>query len=362
MRLVIVVLLFTSALVPLVISDISAKCGVDERCLGTPIFLPLKYQASHYLHDLPYINCPNQDHWLVERPNGELACVSEHMAQKTGWYVHYENTVDMRAQVSIWANGMMSFAHFEITGAEFDQIVYEDQKLTATVIPNKETGLLSLDLPFGVPSGDLKYCNPNNPNPPKAPFIVIVNGIEHEYHEGKDSRGQSALNIPLDNDSQTIDIHRTCYEPPQRILETPNGKNPDSCPLSSSSRCYTGIMTEAINGDLIQVNGKISLALIDAPELDENGGQKAKDLIDLICPKGSKVLVDQDDLRPLEGIGGGSIPSAVVHCNGVNLNEQLIKLPEVQLRSALCDASEFAQEPWARDNGCSLNGGTKSGS
>ena len=340
----------------LIVSDIpnvSAKCVGESDCLGTSIFRSLKYQDMYY--DLPYIACPNQDHWLVERPTGELACISEHMAEKTGWHVHYEKEVDMRAQAAIWANGMMSFAHFEITGAEFDRIIYEDQMLVATVVPSEETGLLSLDLPFGVPSGDLNYCNPNNVNPPNAPFVVIVDDVEYEYHEGEDSRGQPALNIPLDNNSEKIEIHRTCFEPQEGFTKTPNGKNPETCPLSFSSRCYAATMTEAIDGDLIKVNGRISLALIDAPELDESGGQEAKELIEIICPKGSEVLVDQDDLRPLEGIGGGSIASAVVYCNGVNLNEQLIKLPEVQLRSALCNASEFADEPWAQDNGCRYN-------
>ena len=212
-------------------------------------------------------------------------------------------------------------------------------------------------MPFGVPSGDLHYCNPNNPNPPKSPFVVIVDGIEHQYHEGENSREHSVLNIQLDNNSETIKIHHTCFEPSEKILEIPTGENPDTCPLLDNSRCYTATMTEIIDGDLIRVNGKVSLALIDAPELDENGEQEAKTLIELICPKGSEVLVDQDDLRPLEGVGGGSISSAVTYCNGVNLNEQLIKLPEVQLRSALCSTSEFAYKPLARDNGCSLNDG-----
>ena len=35
----------------------------------------------------------------------------------------------MRAQDAIWANECMSFVHFEITGAEFDQIVYLGQRL-----------------------------------------------------------------------------------------------------------------------------------------------------------------------------------------------------------------------------------------
>lgn len=350
-----IILLFATTLISLTISDVSAKCMEGERCFGTPIFRDMKTQISAD-YSLPYITCPNQEHILVERPDGKLACISQHMAEKTGWYIHYENTVDTKAQVAIWANGIVSFAHFEITGATLDQIIYEGQILSVIVIPYDKSGLLSLDLPFGVPSGSLKYCNPNYENHPNAPFVVIVDGVEYEYHEAKNSRGQSALNIPLDDNSETIEIMRTCFDPQDEFLmNPPNGENPESCPLSSSSRCFTGIMTKTIDGDLIQVNGRVSLALISAPELDEPGGVEAQKLIEFICPEGSEVLVDQDDLRPLEGIGGTSIPSAVVYCNGVNLNEELIELLHVELRSALCNVSEFADEPWARDNGCSYN-------
>ena len=113
-------------------------------------------------------------------------------------------------------------------------------------------------------------------------------------------------------------------------------------------------MTEVVDGDLIRVSGKISLSLVDAPNLGEKGGIAAKVLAEYICPRGTEVLIDQDDLRPLEGFAGNSIVSAVVYCNGININEQVLKLPEVKLRSFLCYTSEFADEPWARDNGCSL--------
>ena len=91
---IISVLLFTTALIPLVVSDASAKCGEDPNCFGTPMFTSLKTQVLHH-YDLPYITCPNQDHWLVERPTGELACITERMAEKTGWYVHYEKEADL---------------------------------------------------------------------------------------------------------------------------------------------------------------------------------------------------------------------------------------------------------------------------
>ena len=209
---IIIVLLFAVAAIPLTMTDASAKCAEDERCLGTPLFRTLKTQVLHH-YQLSDITCPNQDHLLVERPNGELVCISEHMAEKIGWHVHFENKVDMRAQVAIWANNMMSFAHFEITGAEFDRIIYDDQRLVASVIPNEKTGLLSLELPYDVPSRNLQYCNPDNENFFDTPYVVIVEGTEHGLDEGINSRGQPALNISLTENSKTIEIIRTCNDP-----------------------------------------------------------------------------------------------------------------------------------------------------
>ena len=89
---VIVALLFAVTVIPLAMTDVSAKCTEEERCLGTPIFRPLKEQVLHH-YQLPDITCPNQDHFLMERPNEDLICISESMAEKTGWYVHYGNEV-----------------------------------------------------------------------------------------------------------------------------------------------------------------------------------------------------------------------------------------------------------------------------
>ena len=366
---IIIVLLFATALIPVTISDAYAKCLPDHECYGAPMFFPLKYQSQFYV--LPNIMCPNQDHVLTERYNGKLACVTNSTAEKTGWYIHYRNVVDTKGVVPINFPGTVNLVPFEITGATLDKMIYERQMLVVSVTPTKEYGVLSIQLPAGSLPANFKYCNPEMEDPPSTPHVVITDSVERSLNEGVNSRFQPALNIPLNENSKNIEIIRTCIEPSDSpdlvsVLGSEefskldvSGKNPESCPLSSSSRCFTATMTEVIDGDLIRVNGKISLALIDAPELHEKGGADAKALVGHICPKGSEVLVDQDDLRPLEGFAGSSIPSALVYCNGLNLNEQLIKLSEVQLRSALCSTSEFADEPWARDNGCSLNSGMK---
>ena len=136
--------------------------------------------------------------------------------------------------------------------------------------------------------------------------------------------------------------------------------NPDDCPQSFSSRCFTGTITEIIDGDTVRVDtdierggngGLIHLALISSPEPHEEGGQEAKEFLEQICSIGSDALVDQDDLRPLDGPASGRIMAAV-YCHGVNLNEMMVEHEFASFDDAYCYTSEFADEPWARE-GCS---------
>ena len=103
-------------------------------------------------------------------------------------------------------------------------------------------------------------------------------------------------------------------------------RNPDGCPQSFSSRCITGTVTDIFDGNTVRVdNALFRLALVLSPELDEEGGQEAKEFLEQICSIGSDALVDQDDLRPLEGLSGTSRILDVVYCEGVNLNEMLVE-------------------------------------
>ena len=130
-------------------------------------------------------------------------------------------------------------------------------------------------------------------------------------------------------------------------------RNPDRCPQSFSSRCITGTVTEIFDGNTIRVDNVLfRLALVSSPQLDEEEGQEAKEFLEQICSIGSDALVDQDDLRPLEGLSGTSRILAVVYCDGVNLNEMLTEYEFAFFDDTYCYTSEFADESWARE-GCS---------
>ena len=130
-------------------------------------------------------------------------------------------------------------------------------------------------------------------------------------------------------------------------------KNPDSCPQPISSICFTGKVTEIFNGNTVRIDHALfRLALVSSLDLDEEEGQEAKAFLEKICPIGSDALVDQDDLRPLEGLSGSGRILAVVYCDGMNLNEELVKFDFEYFDGMYCHTSEFADDPWARE-GCS---------
>jgi len=117
---------------------------------------------------------------------------------------------------------------------------------------------------------------------------------------------------------------------------------------SGSARCFTGDVTDIIDGDTIRVGEQsIRFALASTPEPNEFGGLDAKQFVEQICPVGSEALVDEDD-KQTEGSYGRIV--AVIYCNGINLNEAVIESGYGYLDSGFCDKSEFATHGWA--HGC----------
>ena len=110
------------------------------------------------------------------------------------------------------------------------------------------------------------------------------------------------------------------------------------------SACYFDNVTAIVDGDTIEtVRGSIRLALVDAPEYDETGGREARDFVLGICPVGSNVIVDGDDMQN-ESYGR---TVAVVYCNDKNLNAEMLANNYATLYRYYCDRSEFAGEEWA---------------
>lgn len=117
-----------------------------------------------------------------------------------------------------------------------------------------------------------------------------------------------------------------------------------------TAKCFTGIVTEIIDGDTLKVNGEsIRFSLASAPELKGYGGVDSKNFIETICPVGSTVTVDEDDGYV---IGSYGRMVGLVHCNGANLSSELLDSTLGYLEDRFCDSSEFAELKWAQKHGC----------
>ena len=139
------------------------------------------------------------------------------------------------------------------------------------------------------------------------------------------------------------------------VDESPKQIQSPKIECSGIERCLQGKVTEVIDGNTIQVNGGlVRFALTSSPEIHEKGGEAARKFTEVLCPPGSEVLVDQDDLQPLDRSRGltGGIVLGLVYCNGVNLNEELAESKYGYIISGSCEYSEFGNSDWARNNGC----------
>jgi len=126
------------------------------------------------------------------------------------------------------------------------------------------------------------------------------------------------------------------------------GKTLDKC--EGNARCFSGKITQVIDGDTIRVNDyPIRFALASAPELGELRGKEARDFIEDICPIGSEVKVDEDDGQT-EGSYGRIV--AAVYCNRMNLNSELLDANLGTLSTEFCQVSEFSETSWAQKHGC----------
>ncbi len=121
-----------------------------------------------------------------------------------------------------------------------------------------------------------------------------------------------------------------------------------------SAACFRGVVKNVIDGDTLEINGEtVRLALVDTPEKWEDGYETAKNFTESICSVGSNAIVDEDDLQTSRS---HRRIVAVVYCKTnekfVNLNEELLKAGYAVVLTDFCNRSEFANEEWAKLNGC----------
>jgi micrococcal nuclease len=126
--------------------------------------------------------------------------------------------------------------------------------------------------------------------------------------------------------------------------------------VTTTSSNVGGTVTRVIDGDtldLTTIEGEtitIRLALIDAPETEESGFDRAKNFMTELCLN-KNAEVDPDNNQGLTY--GRTV--AVVYCEGTNVNYAILENGFADIYQDFCDVSEFAYADWAQEYGCSNN-------
>ena len=124
----------------------------------------------------------------------------------------------------------------------------------------------------------------------------------------------------------------------------------DAHRCSGSALCVSDIITKVVDGDTIYTrNYEIELALVDTPRMNEDGYAKAAVFTENMCPEGSQITIDQDDIQ-LQDQDGRMF--AQIFCEGKSLNSALLYGQHAELPARFCPISEFSDTKWAQTFGC----------
>ena len=118
--------------------------------------------------------------------------------------------------------------------------------------------------------------------------------------------------------------------------------------------CTTGTIAQVVDGDTVKFVSdsgeeiRIRLALVNAAERTESGGQEAKSFVESQCNVGSESVFILDR---------GQKPSfdrqvGLVFCSETSLNELLLQNNHAELDPRFCGRSEFGGLDWAIKFGC----------
>ena len=116
------------------------------------------------------------------------------------------------------------------------------------------------------------------------------------------------------------------------------------------AECFSGKVTEIMDGDTIKVNGKsIRFALTSTPEIYSEAGAEVVEFLEKTCPVGSIVLVDEDDGQTSSSYGR---LIGMIRCNGQILNQAILDEGFGRIILEFCSVSEFSNMIWAKKHGC----------
>lgn len=127
--------------------------------------------------------------------------------------------------------------------------------------------------------------------------------------------------------------------------------NASSNQCNGIALCITEKVTHIIDGDTILLeNGqKVRISLTNTPEIYQSGYNEAMQFTANLCPVGTTVFVDQDDMQPYDKFN--RLLGKVI-CGNKILNAELLYNAHANILTQYCPTSEFANESWATRYGC----------
>jgi len=118
--------------------------------------------------------------------------------------------------------------------------------------------------------------------------------------------------------------------------------------------CTTGIIAQVVDGDTVKFLSddgeeiRIRLALVNAAERTDPGGEEAKIFVESECSAGSEsVFILDRGQKPSFGREVG-----LVFCSETSLNEILLENNYAEIDPRFCGRSEFGGLDWALKHGC----------
>lgn len=183
-------------------------------------------------------------------------------------------------------------------------------------------------------------------------FILVFVGVgSNQAEEQTDYQRTLEEGISSKSNQQAgeqTDYEKTLEESVSSESSSPSQPQSNDC--SGSAGCYTDYVTRIVDGDTIHTATlKIRLSLTNAPETYQDGFREATEFTEKLCPVGSKILVDQDDLQRVDQYGR---VLAKVFCGDKVLNSELLYKGHANILTQYCSTSEFSGEAWAKRYGC----------
>ena len=177
--------------------------------------------------------------------------------------------------------------------------------------------------------------------------VLIGIGVYQQAQLEKEQREANPVFIDLMKKvAESEQKQPTTNEPAKSIPSLP----PQDC--AGSSGCFSDYVTRIIDGDTIYTDTlKIRLSLTNTPEINQAGYSQATLFTEMLCPVGSRILVDQDDLQPVDNY---SRVLAKVYCGDKVLNSELLYNGYANILTQYCSTSEFSGEAWAQTYGCGI--------